>query len=314
MDAVRRAVSILLLTAIASWGCAASAPRPSEPATPPAAAETTATTVRGTTLRVGLPAARRPNLLFQCDSLAKDATRGVWIGSQGAHAPIAYRWVRERRPALDAPAPRDPGASPTDTLLLIPFDESTDEEIALERGELDAAVFWPGELSARMRNDARWRDPAMTMLPTGVVACVAAPGDTLGILADDMLALDREAFAGDLLPWSELAPGARAGAPAKYAVDPALPGARLLERVLARVAKPGASRRVRLVYLDYPILSETGAGPDIEPPTWSEPGLTPVFAIRCPVLVSAHAQEAFRALGRDAFSEFLTCAAGRTRR
>src|SRR5205814_1296313 len=55
---------------------------------------------------------------------------------------------------------RDPGAAATpwpDTIMVGLFGETSDEEIALERGELDVAVFWPGEASARLRADPRWR-------------------------------------------------------------------------------------------------------------------------------------------------------------
>jgi len=43
-----------------------------------------------------------------------------------------------------------------DTIHVHLFDEASDQEIALERGDIDAAVFWPAELSTRMRGDARW--------------------------------------------------------------------------------------------------------------------------------------------------------------
>lgn len=45
-----------------------------------------------------------------------------------------------------------------DTLLIRTFDDTTDQEIALERGELDVAMFWPGELSSRMREHPRWKE------------------------------------------------------------------------------------------------------------------------------------------------------------
>src|SRR5262249_42508998 len=55
----------------------------------------------------------------------------------------------------DAPA----STSWPDTLLVQPFDDPADEEIALERGEIDVGGFWPGELSSHLREHPRWRDP-----------------------------------------------------------------------------------------------------------------------------------------------------------
>jgi hypothetical protein len=66
---------------------------------------------------------------------------------------------------------RLPGTAPSpwpETLIVREFADAADEEIALERGELDVAVFWPGEPSARMRDDPRW--PAASTAQ-GIVVC-----------------------------------------------------------------------------------------------------------------------------------------------
>jgi hypothetical protein len=71
----------------------------------------------------------------------------------------------------DTPAP----TSWPDTLVVQPFDDPADEEIALERGEIEVAVFWPGELSARLREHPRWRDP---------LTASAAPGPDCPVVCD----------------------------------------------------------------------------------------------------------------------------------
>ena len=210
------------------------------------------------------------------------------------------RWVRLPQPASDSASALAP-----DTLTVRAFDDATDEEIAFERGELDVAVFWPGELSARMRSDARYRDPELGLRARGVLACVAGAGDTLGAPRADMEVLNREAFGGDLMPWGDLEPGADDGPPARYAVDATVPGARHLERILARIPSAGVTRTLRLVYLDQPAV----AG-DAAKSAWRTPGVTPLFAVRCPVLVTARARDGVRAIGAHAFAELAPCASG----
>src|SRR4029077_8015933 len=80
------------------------------------------------------------------------------------------------------------GAPPApDTLLVRLYGESADEEIALERGELDVAVFWPGELSTRMREDPRWGGALLGLRAHGVIAVAALHGAG-GARADARLA------------------------------------------------------------------------------------------------------------------------------
>jgi len=199
------------------------------------------------------------------------------------------------------------GALAPDTLVVRTFEDATDEEIALERGELDAAVFWPGELSAHMRSDARFRDPELGLCARGVLACIAAPGDTLGAPRADMEVLNREAFGGDLLPWSALEPVAGDGPPARYVVDPTVPGAKHLERILARIPTVGVTRTLKLVYLDQPV------APGPTRADWRTPGVTPLFALRCAVPVSAGSRSGVRAIGAQAFAGLAPCAGGSRR-
>jgi hypothetical protein len=95
-------------------------------------------------LRVGYPSGTRASLAFACPGFAPSFTLAAQAYRTEAAGADAFRCVRVS-PAGAAPAP--------DTLLVRLYGESADEEIALERGELDVAVFWPGELSTRMRED-----------------------------------------------------------------------------------------------------------------------------------------------------------------
>jgi hypothetical protein len=205
------------------------------------------------------------------------------------------------------PDPNDAPLAP-DTLLVRLFADAADEEIALERGELDVAVFWPGELTSRMRSDARWRDAARGVRAHGVLVGVPAATDTLVVPLADLLTMNHEVFGGDLVPWSELEPlssPAGTGAPARWTVDPALPGARVLERVLARSAPGAGARSVRLTYRDVPV-----AAHDSVQAAWRTPGVTPAFAIGCPVLAAPSARSLVSGIGADAFANLVTCAGG----
>ena len=122
--------------------------------------------VRATKLRVGLPGRGRTNLLFACAQVGVSPTLGstsYGVDSLGAGQ---YRLVRVPGATDASPAP--------DTLLVRQFSDVADQEIALERGELDVAVFWPGELSARMRDHERWSFAARGVRARGVLAGVTA--------------------------------------------------------------------------------------------------------------------------------------------
>ena len=90
-------------------------------------------------LRIGFPSANRAHLVFGYDSVTVATPRGYVLEGE---AP-SLRMIR----SLDSP---DVERWP-DTLLVRTFDDPTDREIALERGELDVALFGPGEISSRMR-------------------------------------------------------------------------------------------------------------------------------------------------------------------
>lgn len=110
-------------------------------------------------LRVGYPAPGR----------AVDPSRCT--RRQVAIDPLTQRLDTLGRELRVTRLPGAPASSWPDTLIVREFDDVADQEIALERGELDVAVFWPGEPSARMRDNPRW--PALAD-PDGVVVCDSA--------------------------------------------------------------------------------------------------------------------------------------------
>jgi hypothetical protein len=105
-------------------------------------------------LRIGVPSARRRS---DCDELVGVAPAAAPPYLVSLRNPMTWRLVRDTADSA-RPAPGAAAAWP-DTLVVSLFDESGDEEIALERGELDVAIFQPGELSARMRGDPRVLGP-----------------------------------------------------------------------------------------------------------------------------------------------------------
>ena len=201
-------------------------------------------------LRVGYPGRGRRNLVFACDDMSIASFLAVTDYRTESSAEDSYRLVRGPRSSIEAPWP--------DTLLVRLFDEPADEEIALARGELDLAVFWPGELTTHMRDDPRWRDPLSGVRSRGVIAAKGA-GDL------DWARLNRQIFRDDLVAWGQaarLAPLPSAGGSARpetlrYAVDRSWPGHGVVEGFLNRGLRPSASpddgRSVRLFYVDAPI-------------------------------------------------------------
>jgi len=116
-------------------------------------------------VRIGFPASgRRPDPL-RCSQ------RFLAVDTATHRIEAAGRGLRITR-LPDSPAAR----SWPDTMIVQLFDDAADEEIALERGELELGVFWPDELSAHMREHPRWRDP--------LTAPTEAPGRVSLVLCD----------------------------------------------------------------------------------------------------------------------------------
>jgi hypothetical protein len=206
------------------------------------------------------------------------------------------RYVRPPGAATDAQAVRWP-----DTLRVVRFAESTDEEIALERGELDVGVFWPGELSAAMRQGplgaplllgARAHEALVIAFEPQDPAARAPGGSPLPVALDQ---LNRERFRGDL---EALVPdsGAMAGrAPVRFVVDASIAPHAEIERALnagASAAGPGREPTVRVSFAD---------------PAQAR-GATPVLRVRCPVVCAPALRPYVRALGADRFAELPACA------
>lgn len=249
-----------------------------------------------TRLRVGLPARERHSLLFACDAPAPDTT---FAREHYRTTPLGggLRLLR----VLESPGlPVAP-----DTLDVTFFSDATDAEIALERGDLDVAVFWPGELSARLRGGEHAAHVFAGQRAHGVLAVALTAPDSLPLPPSDVAWLAREAFAGDLLP---CATSAGEPAAARYRVDAALPGARVLERALSRVNRASARRTVTLRYLADDVAPGGAGDSAAEAAAWRVRGLQPLFAMQCRVASTARTHALVAAIGAGAFADLVSCA------
>ena len=228
------------------------------------------TVVARSTLRVGYPSSARIQPFFECRRMVLEA-RGYRADTLGERS---YRLVRS------APIPG------SDTLQVRLFDDAADEEIALERGELDVAVFWPGEASTHIRQAMNWDVRASVSRYRGVVVTrMMNPRNPRTDDEDNLYGLPRpadrslldslntELFHGDLRAALGTGGGANDRTPALFRVDPSCPAHAAIEKFLDR----GASRRTfwsySLTYLDVPTDSVPGDGLE----RWA-------FLIACPVI------------------------------
>ena len=286
-----------------------------------------------TLMRVGVPSPRRSTPLFTC----APRIRAPW--AEGAYrtdtlSERAYRLIRDPS--------RAGGDAWPETLLVRLFDKAVDQEIALERAEIDVAVFWPGEMPAPMRERGPWQGSPSGVRARGVVALVwlAPPGADSIRLADPVrrtfAAFDRDLFRGDLLPlWNgheiEVTEARIVWAPddarSQIRIDPTVPGRVELQRYLDRVHPSGAAAApvARLVYLDAPVtprdslrsraveaLRNGRFDPALERAA-HEDQVLPLFAIRCPVVCAPRWRRAVRVLGADALVDLLDCGSGSAR-
>jgi hypothetical protein len=249
-----------------------------------------ASVAKPSTLRIGLPSAARGTAFFSCRRLG---VRPQWPDSAyRADAPSSRtaRFVRDPRIPLDKPWP--------DTLVVRFYDESADEEIAIERAELDVAVFWPSELSSHMRTSPRWSSPLMGIRTRGVVALVwddpssIDPAALEREKAGTFAALNRDLFHGDLLLLEASDPDS--GGPSdlrpRFLVDPRCPGRAELQRYLDRWVPAPTNGVVRIEYQ----VDRTGS---------------PLFAIRCPVVSRPDLRAYLSALGPDRVADLMDCVA-----
>lgn len=264
-------------------------------------------------LRVGCPSDARANLAVACAGASVEfpfAADGYRVEPLGSHS---YRGVRVTR--------EGPAAHWPDTLIVRLFGDAADQEIALERGELDVAVFWPGELSARMRGDPRGREKLLGVRARGVIAAVdaaAVSGNDPDAARRDagLASINTELFGGDLLPWAELDPAAAAAtgrdsaslAPRRpYSVDLSLPGHQPIEHFLnggATLFLRGKVAPLRVTRLDAPLAARDSMAAE-----WRAQGVTPLFALRCAVVYSPALRAYVRTLGADALANLPACAA-----
>jgi hypothetical protein len=234
-------------------------------------------------LRVGLPGRGRGGLLFSCASAGVASRLGPTRYDVQPSGRDAFRLVRS-----------DSTAGP-DTLLVRTFADAADQEIALERGEVDVAVFWPGELSAHMRADPRWRNGLVGTRQHEWV--MTAGADSLP--AVDLVRLNRDLFAGDLRATPQLDSALAAGtgvAPVNWRAT--VPGQKTVERFLERWSNPRG--KLAALYVG-------DRGPVHGDRVQLLLDTTPVFAIGCPVLTSLRSRAAVSAIGPDAFANLMTC-------
>lgn len=242
-------------------------------------------------LRVALPSGGRGNLIVPCDRTSLRTPRGA---PEYAADPLDSRHVRLRK------SPGSPGPWP-DTLDVHLFDDASDEEIALERGDVDVAVFWPGELSRRIRDDARWSGFLHGTRDRGIVALIGDDGAAEALSEEGAAALNAELFHGDLGPRTSERPTARRGGPWTVDADGRLPGRLPIQQWLKSQGLLGSANRrpvglARIAFVDAP------------PDTAIATGFRPLFSVRCPVVCAPSRRRLVEALGPDAFADLPQCA------
>lgn len=260
------------------------------------------TTVR---LRVGQPASARRGA--RCAALApRDATYAV-------RAPNGATDVLTARSASAS------GAWP-DTLEVRFFDDPVDEEIAIQRGEIDVAVFGPGELSPSMRRETRASDVAWaTVADAGVIAAwtrdASAPPAGPWLTVADQRAFDalaRGHFQGDVIAHDAMrAAGAQSAArPTRYEADPSCPDARGIAAALPRVDAARA-RVVRLGWLDVaadaPDSALAAAVTRLDPGA-GVPRVAVLFTPRFAVVAAPVRRGDVAAIGADGLAGLYRCA------
>jgi hypothetical protein len=254
---------------------------------------TRAGTSRPPSLRVALPAGERGNLAIPCGP----GSDGLPVLPRDLRGYVLNERERSERPLRLRP---DPHAVPPegwpDTLIISFFANATDEEIALERGDVDVAVFWPGELSRRMREDARWKDAPRGIRSRGVVAITGADLVPAGLDSATAVALDDELFRGDL-EWTGSFVPASERLPGRLGIDESLPGFAAIQKWLAhRLGTPRGGIAGRMAYVDAPSDSAPA------------PGFQPLYRMACPVVSGQAWRPTVERIGPDVFANMAPCA------
>jgi hypothetical protein len=207
-------------------------------------------------LRLGMPSPARECMWFSLDPTA--------IQRPPANAGYRSETVRDHLVRMVRDSALASRSAWPETLLIRAFDDAGDEEIALERDEIDVALFWPGELSSHIRDQPRWQQARWGTMTHGLVAALW-PGvegfDSADARLDPSLtALAQDLFRDDLTRWGMSTAArmpdtsAHVGSPyaRRFEVDPACPGRITLERFLNRASGPNAgdARAVHVFFLD----------------------------------------------------------------
>jgi hypothetical protein len=262
-------------------------------------------------LRVGYPARGRgadPFVACEQDASWAPAPPGTYrIGGSDRNA----RLIRLPDARLSSAWP--------ETLQVWQFDDAADEEIALERGELDVGVFWPGELSTHMREHPRWRNRLSWSM--GAIAAERLAGgarDTSDqpILEDSLFhALNQTVFRGDLRElWNgppESARSSRERALVRYEVDRSCYARQPIERFLAAVrpASPRAKQpavmrlfTIALAINDVPLAAEDAIGLASK-----DMDVVGLFSYDCQVVFDQAVEPAVTAVGAGTLVNLFRC-------
>lgn len=266
-------------------------------------------------LRIGYPAPGRTNLLYECQRVNPRPPGDSDLYRVDALSDRSFRFVRNPDGGTDEPWP--------DTLLVRLFEVAADEEIALERGDLDVAVFWPGEPSPHIRVHTSWKGDLAGSPADGVLAALYTPEILPAITSPSgsagraLRAMNEDLFRGDLaacdmdssgtIPDSSAAVSAP---PVRFEVSRDIPGWQAMERHLNRSlpAKSPRSASIRLQRVHGWASSKAGgaaAGAPGEP----NRGVC-VFEIRCPILSAPKVRPYLAAIGPDALVRLFTCFPG----
>jgi hypothetical protein len=275
------------------------------------------------TVRWGYPSPVRRTPLFACDTCDLRLER---LG-----APYRIEEARDRSYRLVHDAAPGDGSSWPDTIVIRLYDDASDQEIAFERGEIDAAVFWPGEASRHAR---ALSGPMRLFLASREWGVLVAAGNA-ELSERDFEPLDtmNEAlFRGDLVPYLRPGPGdignlAGGGTtpgdarPVRFEVDEAIPGARLLRRALpagrAPEAEPPAARSVRLFFLPVSVDPDSIALPALPAApgdTDDGPRSVRLFTLGCPVLAHSSLVPFFAGVGVGPLVNLFECRSAATHR
>lgn len=242
-------------------------------------------------VRIGYPSARRSNALFRCGS--------VGFGIHPYYRPGSTDLRHFLRDWSDeGPLP--------DTLAVQEFDESGDEEIAFERGELDIAIFWPGELSSSERDHLDPTNHLLALRKADRVAATFVPSKSSGahgaVLVDraGLESMNRDLFGGDLALEDGIRSASDAMGTKSYEamtrVDRGCPGWQALERKLNTSPRPltttAPTGSIRVFYTSDPKADST---------------TTRLFRVRCPVLFHPSLRRVLDRLRGDRLVDLIEC-------